>query len=125
MAKIPKQEFDDNGNHRLVAEDNRLLSYKEVCTMENFELEKLAAQFGEEYEPLTRNWTFKHDKLAEFVQVIETKHLRNKELLEALEDVLEGIGFLSGGDHELEGYGISLERAKEIRAVYLRARGYR
>jgi hypothetical protein len=45
------------------------------------------------------------------------------DLLEALEDVLDGIGFLSGGDYELEGFGISLDRAKEIRAAIAKARG--
>jgi len=45
------------------------------------------------------------------------------ELLEALEDVLDGVGFLSGGDHELEGLGITEERGREIRNILKKARG--
>jgi len=45
------------------------------------------------------------------------------DLYEALEEVLDGLGFLSGGDHELEGLGISEERGAEIRATLAKARG--
>jgi len=44
-------------------------------------------------------------------------------LLAALEEVVDGLGFLSGGDWELEGLGISQERGKEIRAAIAQARG--
>ena len=45
------------------------------------------------------------------------------DLLEALEEVLDGLGFLSGGDHELEGYGIDEARGAEIRAAIAKAKG--
>lgn len=44
-------------------------------------------------------------------------------LLDALEEVLDGLGFLSGGDWELEGYGISTERGAEIRQILAKAKG--
>lgn len=44
------------------------------------------------------------------------------ELVEALEEVLDGLGFLAGGDYELEGWGIPEERGKEIRAALAKYR---
>jgi dCTP deaminase len=45
------------------------------------------------------------------------------ELVEMLEEVLDGLGFLSGGDHELEGYGVPEERGTEIRAALMVVNG--
>ena len=45
------------------------------------------------------------------------------DLFEALEEVLDGLGFISGGDHELEGLGITEERGREIRNILKKARG--
>ena len=44
------------------------------------------------------------------------------ELAAALEEVLDGLGFLAGGDYELEGWGIPEERGKEIRAALAKYR---
>lgn len=41
------------------------------------------------------------------------------ELLEALSDVLDGLGVLGGGAHELCGHGIAEDRAEEIKRIYL------
>jgi uncharacterized protein YjiS (DUF1127 family) len=44
-------------------------------------------------------------------------------LVEALREVLDGHGFLSGGDWELEDIGISQNRGAEIRALLARIEG--
>ena len=45
----------------------------------------------------------------------------SKELLRAFEEVLDGLGFLTGGDHELEGLAIAEERGSEIRALLVQS----
>ena len=45
------------------------------------------------------------------------------DLLEALVEVLDCLGFMAGGDHELEGHGISSERGAEIRLAIAKAKG--
>ena len=45
----------------------------------------------------------------------------SKELLRAFEEVLDSLGFLAGGDHELEGHGIPEERGSEIRALLVQS----
>lgn len=46
-----------------------------------------------------------------------TGAITSKDLREALIEVLDSLGFMSGGDHELTGHGISEERAAEIRRL--------
>lgn len=66
-----------------------------------------------------RAWNTRADISASRITALEAQ--RN-ELLEALEDVLDGLGFLSGGNHELEGWGISEDRGAEIRAAITKAK---
>ena len=60
-------------------------------------------------------------ELLVFLNRLVTKIKEDEELLgdlhSILEDVLDSLGFLGGGNHELEGFGITEERGKEIRAV--------
>ena len=45
------------------------------------------------------------------------------ELVEALREILDGHGFLSGGDWKLEDIGISQNRGAEIRAILAKIEG--
>ena len=52
--------------------------------------------------------------LAEFERLRERLKAAD-ELVTHFEDVLDALGFICGGDHELEGYGISEEEGAKIR----------